>query len=85
MWMEEDEKKYRDLDIIRMIVREKNLLREDFEDVLFLQGKKLKVEKVNVYAGKYEMYLPINRNKLDKIETFLISKNEFQNYEAYEY
>ena len=82
--MEEDEEKYKDLEIIRMIVREKNLLRGDFESELFLQGKKLNVEKVNVHAGKYEMYLPINRNKLDKIETFLISENEFQNYEAYE-
>ena len=84
MWTEEDEEKFKDLEIIRMIVREKNLLSGDFESELYLQGKKLNVEKVYVHGGKYEMYLPINRNKLERIETFLISENEFQNYEAYE-
>ena len=84
MWTEEDEEKFKDLEIISMIVREKNLLRGDFESELFLKGKKLNVEKVNIHMGKYEMYLPIDRKKLDVIDTFLMSDSEFQKYEAYE-
>ena len=84
MWTEEDEEKYKDLEIIRMIVREKSLLKGNFEDKIYLKGKGIEFEKVAILGNKYEMYLPINRNKDNNLDKFFLPKDEFEVYEAYE-
>lgn len=84
MWTEEDEEKYKDLEIVQIIVQEKSLLRGDFQDKIYLKGKGIEFEKVTILGEKYEMYLPINRNKDENLDKFFLTKEEFEVYEAYE-
>lgn len=82
MWKEEDEEKYADLDIVRMIVREKKLLRGRFQDEIFLQDEKVDFEKVKIFDNGYEIYLAVNRKEDDSFKRFFVSSNESRAYEC---
>lgn len=82
-WSLEIEEQFNDLSIISMITADKSPVRGNFEDGVYIKGKKTEFEKVLVCEGRLGIWLPIEREKKEYYGKEFVCPDNMELYEEY--
>lgn len=64
-WTLEMEEEFTDLKIVAELTKDRSIIKGNFEEGLYIRGKKAEFEKVSILDDKIKLYLPLNREKIE--------------------
>ena len=82
-WSLEIEGQFSDLSIISMITANKSLVKGNFEDGVYIKGKRAEFDKVPVCGGKLEVWLPVDKEKKELFGKEFVCPGHMEIYEEY--
>ncbi len=65
-WNPEMESQWKDLSVIGILVKEKQTVKGNFQDGLFIKEKRVEFEKVSICEGRILAYLPLERERKER-------------------
>ena len=82
-WSLEMKEQFSDLSIISMITANKSTVKGNFEDGIYIKGRRTEFEKVPVCGGKLEVWLPVDKEKKEFFGKEFVCPGHMEVYEEY--
>ena len=82
-WSLEMEEQFRDLSIISMITANKSTVKGNFEDGIYIKGRRTEFERVSVCGGRLEVWLPVDKEKKELFGKEFVCPGHMEIYEEY--